>query len=246
MNSIATGRKRDPMAKTLPTLPRFTGFADPNARFFRALAKHQHRDWFQQHRDEYEQGWRLPMVALLTELRERIDRLFPQHPLAAPKVFRINRDVRFGKDKSPYKTHIGGYIAIDGAGSGPSVPAPLYLHISPSETFAAAGHYMMLPPQLARFRAALLDDDRGGHLAGILRKLERAGCTIASHEVLQRVPRGVDPAHPRADLLKQKGLIVTFPTLPRDLLVSAALLPWLMTHVKRAAPLVEWLAALDD
>jgi uncharacterized protein (TIGR02453 family) len=232
-----------PKAQASPSA--FDGFADGDARFFRALAKHQDRDWFQLHRAEYERGWRQPMAALLAEVHDRIDRLFPHHALAAPKVFRINRDVRFGKDKSPYKTHIGGYIALDG-GSGPAAPMPLYLHVSPAETFAAAGHYMMLPPQLARFRAAVLDDQQGPALTRILAPLARAGFTLGSHEVLQRVPRGMDPTHPRAELLKRKGLVVTFPTLPRSLLVSAKLVPWLTAHVKRIVPLVEWLATLEE
>src|SRR5215510_5164892 len=96
----------------LPT--RFEGFADRDARFFRALARNQRREWFQAHRDEYEDGWSHPMKALLAEVRDRIDGLFPQHPLAEPKVFRIHRDVRFSKDKSPYKTHIGGFVGIEG------------------------------------------------------------------------------------------------------------------------------------
>src|SRR5207249_1651959 len=137
------------------TQARFEGFADRDGRFFRLLARNQRREWFQMHREEYERGWLGPMKALLDELRERIDPFFPQHPLAPPKVFRIHRDVRFAKDKSPYKTHIGGFLAIEGAGNGPSVPAPLYLHVSPTEVFAAAGHYVMDPGQLARFRAAV-------------------------------------------------------------------------------------------
>jgi uncharacterized protein (TIGR02453 family) len=233
-----------PHAPATASLP-FTGFADRDARFFRALAKHQDRDWFHAHRDEYEHGWRQPMAALLATVHDRIDRFFPRQALATPKVFRINRDVRFGKDKSPYKTHIGGYIAVDG-GSGPAAPAPLYLHVSPDETFAAAGHYMMLPPQLSRFRAAVLDDHLGAALTRLLAPLARAGFTLGSYDVLQRVPRGVDPAHQRAELLKRKGLMVTFPALPRPLLVSPKLIPWLTNHVKRTAPLVEWLAALDD
>src|SRR5262245_28715829 len=201
----------------------FEGFADRDAKFFRALAKNQRREWFEAHRQEYEDGWLVPMKALLAEVRERIDRVFPNHPLAEPKVFRIYRDVRFGKDKSPYKTHIGGYVAIDGAGQGPSVPAPLYLHIAANELFVAAGQYMMDGPQLARFRAAVLDERRGGALAAILRKLGKGGFTVGSHDTLQRVPRGLDPDHPRADLLRRKGLIVTFPTLPRALLVKRTL-----------------------
>jgi len=224
------------------TSPRFEGFADGDGRFFRALARNQRREWFEAHRKEYEQGWLAPMKALLGEVRDRIDPFFPQHPLAAPKVFRIYRDVRFAKDKSPYKTHVGGYVAIAGAGQGPSAPAALYVHVGAGEVFVASGQYMMDPGQLASFREAVLDDRRGGELVAILRKLTRAGFVVGSHEVLQRVPRGLEPDHPRADLLKRKGLIVTFPEPSRRLLTARTFVDWLVTHTKRAVPLVEWLA----
>ena len=235
------------MTARRPTTPaRFEGFADREGRFFRALARQQRREWFEAHRREYEDGWLVPMRALLAEVRERIDPLFPHHPLAESKVFRIHRDVRFSKDKSPYKTHIGGYVAIDGAGRGPSAPAALYVHIGATEVFVAAGQYMMDPTQLARFREAVADDRRGGALGAILGKLTRAGFTVGSHDVLQRVPRGHDPDHPRAALLRRKGLIVTFPDPARGLLVRRALVDWLVTHTTRAVPLVEWLAALAE
>ena len=235
------------MPKAAPPTPaRFAGFADRDGRFFRGLARNQRRDWFAAHRREYEDGWLEPMKALLAEVRERIDAFFPQHPLADPTVFRIYRDVRFAKDKSPYKTHIGGYVAIGGAGRGPSVPAALYVHIGATEVFVAAGQYMMDPGQLARFRDAVLDDRRGGALAAILRKLGRAGFAAGSHDVLQRVPRGFDPTHPRAELLKRKGLIVTFPQPPRQLLVRHTLVNWLVTRAKRVVPLVEWLASVAE
>ena len=236
-----------PMANARPApSTRFEGFADRRAGFFRALAKNQRREWFEMHRDDYERGWLAPMKALLAEVRERIDGLFPQHPLAEPKVFRIYRDVRFSKDKSPYKTHIGGLIGIEGGGRGPGAVAPLYVHLGADERFVAAGHYMMDGPQLARFRAAVLDDHRGRPLATTLAALERAGFAVGSHEVLKKVPRGVDPAHPRASLLRRKGLIVSFPMLPAELLVSHGLVDWLVRHVKRVVPLVEWLASLED
>jgi len=228
------------------TPPRFTGFADPQRRFFRALARNQDRDWFQAHKHEYEAGWLRPMQALLGEFRERIDPAFPQQPLGAPKVFRIYRDVRFSKDKSPYKTHVGGYVGLGGVDAGPSAPSPLYLHLGDSEVFACAGHYMMTPPQLARFRAALLDDTHGAALAAMLRGLVRAGYGTGARETLARVPRGVDAAHPRAELLRQKGLIVTFPTLPPRLLVERGLVTWLVKHAKRTAPVIEWLAAAQE
>jgi uncharacterized protein (TIGR02453 family) len=230
-----------------PTPPaRFVGFADREGRFFRALARHQDRAWFARHRREYEEGWLAPMRALLAEVRERIDPLFPRHPVGAPKVFRTHRDVRFSKDKSPYKTHVGGYVGIEGSGTGPSGIAPLYVHVGAREVFVAAGQYVMEGAPLARFRTALLDDGRGGELAALLRTLGRAGFAVGSHGVLRRVPRGVDPGHPRADLLRRKGLIVTFPGPPAALLVSRRLVDWLVAHTRRAAPLVEWLAAVAE
>jgi len=220
---------------------RFERFADRDARFFRQLAKHQSREWFQAHRHEYERGWLAPMKALLAELRDRIDPFFPDHPLGAPKVFRIFRDVRFSKDKSPYKTHIGGYVPIDGGGTAPALPAPVYVHLG-TDRFVAAGHYRMLPEQLARYRAAVLDEHRGAELAAIVARLERKGFTVGSPDTLKNVPRGVDPAHPRAALLRRKGLIASFPPLPEELLVSRALVDWLVRHTKQSAPLVTWLA----
>jgi uncharacterized protein (TIGR02453 family) len=231
--------------KTAGVPDRYTGFADRTGRFFRALAKNQRREWFAAHRAEYEQGWLAPMQALLTELRGRIVPLFPGEELSAPKVFRIYRDVRFSKDKSPYKTHIGGYVTIGGAQGGAFGAAVPYVHLGAAEAFVACGQYMMGPSQLADFRAAVADDARGGELAAILRKLTRAGFTVGSHDQLARVPRGFDPAHPRADLLRRKGLIVSFPPLPRALLVSPKLVGWLVGHTKRTVPLIEWLAAVS-
>jgi uncharacterized protein (TIGR02453 family) len=228
-----------PNVAAAPT--RFEGFADRDGRFFRTLVKNQRREWFAAHRDEYEHGWLRPMHALLAEVRERIDPLLPLHPLAEPKVFRIYRDVRFSKDKSPYKTHVAGVVAIEGG-----AVIPLYVHLGAGERFAAAGHYIMDAPQLARFRAAVLDERRGTALAATLAALARAGFVVGSYETLKKVPRGVDPDHPRADLLRRKGLTVTFPALPPALLVDRALVAWLVRHVKRVVPLVDWLVSLGD
>lgn len=231
-------------ARRATTRVGFDGFADRDGRFFRDLARNQRREWFADHRDAYEHGWLAPMKALLAEVRERIEPLFRHEELAAPKVFRIHRDVRFAKDKSPYKTHIGGYVAIDGIGQGPSGCAAVYVHVGADEVVVAAGQYMMDPTQLERFRNAVADERSGAALAGILRKLVRGGFAAGSADTLQRVPRGYDADHPRADLLKRKGLIVTYPDLPRDLLISRRLVDWLVTHTKRAVPLVEWLASV--
>ncbi|MEW6269130.1 MAG: DUF2461 domain-containing protein [Thermodesulfobacteriota bacterium] len=220
---------------------RFTGFADDQARFFRALAKNQNRDWFLAHKHEYEQGWLEPMKALLWDVRAKAVRTYGDEVLGVPKVFRIFRDVRFSRDKSPYKTHVAGYLPLAVTGGRVPGPVALYLHLG-TDRYVGAGHWVMDAAQLARFRAALLDDRRGAALGRVLGKLEKAGFVVGSREALKKLPRGVDPAHPRAELTKRKGLVVEFPPLPPKLIVSPALVDWLAGRTAAAAPLVRWLA----
>jgi uncharacterized protein (TIGR02453 family) len=219
----------------------FDGFADGDMKFFKALAKHQDRDWFAAHKAEFEDGWNAPMKALLEDVRTKVDAAFPHCDLDAPKVFRIFRDVRFSADKSPYKTHVGGTLSVKRTGKVTEVPIALYVQLGVPETFAAAGHYMMDGPALARFRKAIVDDARGKELDKILSSLRKKGFSVDSHDALKRVPKGFDPEHPRAEHLKRKGLTVGFPTVPKALLTSSKLVSFLAGHVKSAAPLVEWL-----
>ncbi len=228
---------------TTPPGARFEGFADPQARFFKTLAKNNEREWFLAHKTEFEQGWNGPMKLLLAEVREAIDPAFPHCDLAEPKVFRIFRDVRFSKDKSPYKTHIGGFLPLERRGKKTTdLPMALYFHVGDKESFGAAGHYMMEPDSLARFRKAIADDKTGKELEKLLAALKKKRFEPESHDRLQRVPKGFDPDHSRADLLKVKGLTVTFPELPPGILAKPALTKWVADACKTAAPLVEWLA----
>ena len=224
--------------------PRFEGFADTRARFFGELILHNDRDWFQAHRTEYERGWLAPMKALLAAVAPRLARAYPAHRIGDPKVFRIHRDVRFSRDKSPYKTHIGGLLPIGlprAGGSPVEVPAALYFHVSADELFCGAGLYGMDAETLARYRRAVLDSRRGAELGRIAGALERRGYEIAAREQSKRVPRGADPAHPRADLLRMKGLFASGPALDRRLLVREELVGAVAAVARGAAPLVRWL-----
>jgi uncharacterized protein (TIGR02453 family) len=221
----------------------FDGFADSGARFFKALAKKNERTWFLAHKAEFEEGWNAPMKLLLADVRDAIDGAYPHLDLAEPKVFRIFRDVRFSKDKAPYKTHIGGFLPLERSGKkATDLPMALYFHVGANETLGAAGHYMMEPDSLARFRAAVADDKRGKELEKILASLKKKGFRARSHEMLKRVPKGFPSDHPRAELLKGKGLVAEFPPVPAALLTKPALTKWVAGACRRAAPLVEWLA----
>jgi uncharacterized protein (TIGR02453 family) len=223
----------------------FTGFADGDARFFKRLAKNQDRAWFQEHKAEYEEGWSIPMKALLGDVRAAVDSSYERCDLDEPKVFRIFRDVRFAKDKTPYKTHVAGIIGVARSAKVTETPAALYFHVG-LEVIVAAGLYRMDGPSLERYRKAVVDDQHGAELDAILKKLARAGLDTdsMSEDTLKKVPRGFDPEHPRAELLKKKGLGVSFPAPPKELYTSPKLVGWLAERAKKAAPLVEWLTVV--
>lgn len=219
----------------------FEGFADKDGRFFKALAKNNERAWFLAHKAEFEEGWNQPMKALLSDVGQAIDRAYAHCELDEPKVFRIFRDVRFSKDKSPYKTHIGGFIPVKRKQKATEVPMALYFQVGAKETFGAAGHWMMDPASLDRYRVAVAEDKRGKELERILAKLVKKGFETGSHDTLKRVPKGYDPDHPRAEMLKRKGLVVSFPELPKGLLSTPKLATWLKDQCKATVPFVEWL-----
>jgi uncharacterized protein (TIGR02453 family) len=232
--------KAAPATPAAPPAPRFEGFAGADMKFFRALSRHQDRAWFAEHKAAYEEGWARPMAALLAEARERLDAAYPTVELEAPKVFRIHRDVRFSADKTPYKTSVSGLVAARRGDSVTGSPVALYVQLGLS-SFVGAGLYQMDPRTLDRYRAAVLDDQRGAELAKIMRALDKKGFAPGMAEELKKAPRGVDPAHPRLSLLKRKGVIVSFPPVPEALLGKRAFLDWLVGEAKRVVPLVTWL-----
>jgi uncharacterized protein (TIGR02453 family) len=234
-----------PTRKSPPAAPApFGGFADARGDFFVSLALHNDREWFQAHRAQYEEGWAQPMAALLEEVREGLAGAYGKRTLAAPRLFRLNRDVRVSKDKAPYKTHVAGWIPLQlGKTTSPvSAAAALYLQVGPLGRFTGSGCWMLEPDALKRFRAALLDPRRGAALARHLAALEQAGVSASSAEALVRPPPGVDPAHPRAALLKMKGLVVDPGEPPKRLLTRPELAGWLVERARAAAPVVTWLA----
>lgn len=239
MRATVTGMVKAPSPR-----PTFRGFPDARGDFFLALALHNDRDWFNTHREEYQQGWAAPMAALLEQVRDGLRGAYGRRGLGAPKVFRINRDVRFSKDKTPYKTHVAGWIPLEtGQAASPgATPAAIYLHVGVDERMTGSGCWMLEPDALRRYRAALLDPKRGAALARLLGPLEAEGFTVSSAESLKRVPAGVDPDHPRAALLRMKGLVVAPADVPKKLLTRPALAGWLVEQARAAAPVVGWLA----
>lgn len=224
-----------------PAAPRFEGFADTKMAFFHALDQKQEREWFQAHKGEFEKGWSEPMIALLDEVRGAIATPYKGVALRDPKVFRLQRDVRFGLDKTPYKTNVSGVLSMKGKGAAHETPAVVYLQLG-VETFGGAGMYAMMGDSLDRFRAAVIDARKGAAIAKITEALVEKGYRLDAMETLKTAPRGVEKDHPRIELLKRKGLVAMFPAVPVDQLTSREFVTWVTERAVECAPLVRWLA----
>ena len=177
------------------------------------------------------------MLSLLTELRAPAGKLLGRE-VAPPKIFRIIRDVRFSKDKSPYKTHCSGLLGF-GEVSSPEGVAALYVQLG-LEEFAATGFYELDGDRLALLRRRILDEKAGGKLARLVAACEAQGQSVTSMQALKRAPAGVSPEHPRIALLRQKGLAVSFAQAPKSVRHTAGLKAWLLEQLKLAAPVVKW------
>lgn len=215
----------------------FSGFPSQGQSWFRALAMAQNREWFQANRQGYEALWLQPMTSLLTELRAPLEKVYGR-TLGPTKIFRLNRDVRFSKDKSPYKTNIAGLLPFEGF-SPMEGPAALYLHLGLDE-IVAFGFYALDTPALKRLRTRLVDEKTGPAIEKLVKAAGAKGLTPTSMETLKRAPPGIDPAHPRIELLRQKGLALSVTTVPAAIRSSAKMKPWLLDLAKAAAPVVKW------
>jgi uncharacterized protein (TIGR02453 family) len=218
----------------------FPGFTKSALQFWHELAANMSREWFADHKARYEAEWVAPMTALLADAAARLAPVYKPLALGAPKILRIHRDVRFAKDKTPYKTHIGAVITVGGKKVGEGGNAALYVHLGQDEDFVGVGLYQFDAARLARWRKAVAGKP-GEELARLVARLRKAGYEVGGHDDYKKVPRGFPPDHPRADLLKCKGLTGGAGEIPAGLPTKPAFADWIVDHAKALAPLVIWL-----
>src|SRR6266571_2173368 len=169
-------------------------FTTATFRFFRGLARNNAKPWFEAHRADYEGQVREPMWALIEEMDVRLSRFAPEIT-GDPKrsVFRLYRDIRFSRDKSPYKTHAAcWFYHADGSskvgreahGGG----AGFYFHLQPGASFVGGGCWRPPRPALQRFRTCLADDTRGFERIVKSPLLRRRLGALSEESMLKRTP----------------------------------------------------------
>jgi uncharacterized protein (TIGR02453 family) len=226
----------------------FSGFRPAALTFLRGLERHNAKPWFEERRPVYEREVLGPLRLLAEELDVRFARLAPEF-VAPPKraLFRIHRDVRFSKDKSPYKTHAALWVFHRDAGRGVGRDAHggagFYFHLEPGASMVAAGFWMPPRPLLTMLRDAIAEKPRAfERLVQAPAFVKRFG-GLTDDEAgvrLTRVPRGFAPDHPAAHWLRFNSF-----TASRGLTDKEALSPKLVDGIVKdyvlLLPLVRWL-----
>ena len=202
----------------------FTGIPVAALDFYEDLAADNSKTWWTAHKHIYDTAVREPITALAAELEAEF---------GTAKVFRPYRDVRFAKDKTPYKTAQGAFVAV-------APNTGYYLQIDASGLFLAGGCYHGSGEQIARFRAAVDRSDRGTELTKILAEVTAAGFEIGG-ERLKTTPRGYPADHPRIELLRHKSLTAGNNVGCPDWLETPRALDEVRSAWRALTPLIEWL-----
>jgi uncharacterized protein (TIGR02453 family) len=225
----------------------FHGFHPDAAEFLAELAMNNERTWFQAHKADYERLCKAPMEAFVAALAERFEaRDLPL--LADPRrsIFRIYRDTRFAKDKTPYKTHLGANFPWLDAGEVVDAGAHAnggYFHFEPGRMYVGGGMWMAERPRLEAFRQAIVNDE-----ARVRSAIEDPGFvaafgSIEAHHSLVRVPPGYPADHPLADMLRFKDVVFGRP-LGDDEVYSPRLPDLVADAYAAAMPVFRLLATL--
>ena len=198
----------------------FTGWPVEGVEFYDGLEIDNSRAYWHANKATYDTCVKAPMEALLAELAPTF---------GAGRIFRPNRDTRFSKDKTPYKTNCaaqlpGGYVSFSAEG-----------------LFAGAGLYMPGPEQLQRYRDAVADERTGTELEGIVAALRKAKYDVSAREVLKTAPKGIDKDHPRIELLRQKGIVMSTSWPVGAWLGTKKAKDRVVACLEAARPLVAWL-----
>lgn len=228
----------------------FTRF-DPEALdFLKGLKRHNAKPWFEANRPRYDRAVLGPLKLLAEELDVRFARLAPEF-VAPPRraLFRIHRDVRFSKDKSPYKTHAALWVFHRDAGRGVGRDAHggagFYFHLEPGASLVAAGFWMPPRPLLATLRERIVEDQRAFERIVRAPAFRRRFGGLTEDEpgsVLKRLPRGFAPGHPAEPWLRFNSFTASRPLTDAQAL-SVRLVDTIMQDYAVLLPLVRWLNA---
>lgn len=203
----------------------FGGFGTAALDFYEDLEDDNSRSFWAAHKDVYEREIRAPMLALMALL---------EPDFGPGKVFRPYRDVRFAKDKTPFKAHQGAFVPR-GESTG------FYVEVNAAGIRVGAGCYHLAGRPLQRYREAVDDERLGGELQTVVARLEKRGYDIGGDQLRTR-PRGVGADHPRLELMRRRGLTAARSYGPEPWVHTGELADRVTGDWRAMSTLVDWLA----
>lgn len=220
-------------------------FTDKTFKFLRGLARNNEREWFQAHKEDYEQYLKLPFQRLITDVQPDLLAV-SEHYRADPKgvggsLFRIHRDTRFSNDKTPYKPW-GGARFFHARNKQVEAPS-FYLHVQPGRSFVGAGVWHPAPDTQRKIRQFLFDNPGSWKAATRSPTFQRR--YVMDGETLVRPPRGFPADHELIDDIKRKDFVAGAP-LEDSVILGPKLRQTMAEHFRGLAPFVDYLCAALD
>ena len=217
-------------------------FPNNTLSFLKKLSKNNNREWFEKNRELFNSSFLEPAVQFVAEMEEKLSSVRPSI-IAIPKtdksIFRIHRDVRFSKDKQPYKTNMGLYF-WEGKKKKMECSG-FYFHLDNKSFGAGVGIYSFSKDMLADYRKLVYDPSNGKELTGIIKKILKDKNFSLGGKNFKRVPKGFDPEYPYADLLLHNGLYFWYEGKNYNALSNGKAVKTIFNAFKKMMPLHEWL-----
>lgn len=228
------------------TASQFNGFPKEAILFFVELAANNNKTWFADHKPNFEKYIMAPARDFVVAMGERLQELSPgvnADPRVNKSIFRIYRDTRFSKDKTPYKTNLGLWFWVS---EGAKFENPgYYFHLDPDNLMLGVGLYSFAKPILKAYRDAVVDPELGPALAKAVADVAAKGYGVGQ-KTYKRVPSGYDADHENAELLLYSGLTAGKEVDHPAELHSSALVDYCFKHYRQLEPIVKWLQIMND
>ena len=218
----------------------FSGFGPKTTKFLRELGRNNEKAWFDEHRADYEAYYLEPAKAFVEAAGPRIETFAPNvswEPRVNGSLFRVNRDIRFSKDKTPYKDHIDLWFW---EGARKTALSGFYLRVRDKSVELGVGSHRFSKDSLARYRRSLRDDSLAKPLASLVKRLERGGYVIRG-KTYKKLPQGFDEGSAAGDLALHSGLSASIARKAPPELKSAKFVGYCTKEWRRLAPLHRWL-----
>jgi uncharacterized protein (TIGR02453 family) len=220
----------------------FDGFPGESIEFLEALKKNNNKFWFDKHKDDYENYILIPSRNFVSAMGGHLRKIAPRvvaDPRINKSLFKIYRDTRFSKDKTPFKTHVGIWF-WEGAGKRMECSG-FYFHIEPPDLTTGVGVYKFTDEQLPKYRKAVVSRKHGSALVKALGQVQKTGPYRLGGKHYKKAPRGYDPLHENAEYLLYNSIYIYHRSKIPKAFYSVELLDYCFKRYKDMSPVHRWL-----